>query len=41
MDHTAYTYLMGKDGEYLAHFSFGVDPEEMADGIEHAIETWG
>jgi len=40
MDHSAFTYLMGRKGEYLAHFSFGVDPEEMAEGIEYTIETW-
>ena len=40
VDHSAYTYLLDREGEYLAHFSFGVDPEEMAEGIEHAIERW-
>ena len=40
MDHSAFTYLMDRKGNYLAHFSFGIDPEEMAEGIEHAIETW-
>ena len=38
VDHSAYTYLLDREGEYLAHFNFGVDPEEMAEGIEHAIE---
>lgn len=40
MDHSAFTYLMDREGKYLAHFSFGIDPEEMAEGIDHAIETW-
>lgn len=41
MDHSAFTYLLDREGRYLAHFSFGVDPEEMAEGIEHAIKQWG
>jgi cytochrome oxidase Cu insertion factor (SCO1/SenC/PrrC family) len=40
VDHSAFTYLLDREGRYLAHFSFGVDPEEMAEGIEHAIEQW-
>jgi protein SCO1/2 len=30
VDHTAFTFLMGKDGRYLAHFSAGTTAEEMA-----------
>jgi len=30
VDHSAYTYLMGRDGAFLAHFSHNVSPEEMA-----------
>lgn len=40
MDHSAFTYLMDREGRYIAHFSFGVDSEEMAESIEHAMETW-
>ena len=30
VDHTAYTYLMDKDGYLLKHFNHGEDPEVMA-----------
>ena len=30
VDHTAYTYFMGKDGNLLQHFNHGEDPEAMA-----------
>ena len=30
MDHTAITYLMGRDGKFLAHFSHGTEPEAIA-----------
>lgn len=30
VDHTAYTYFMDKDGEFLQHFNHGEDPEAMA-----------
>ncbi len=30
MDHTTITYLMGRDGKFLAHFSHGADPEDLA-----------
>lgn len=30
VDHTAYTYFMGKDGRLLQHFNHGEDPETMA-----------
>lgn len=30
VDHTAYTYFMGKDGKLLQHFNHGEDPEAMA-----------
>lgn len=33
MDHSSVTYLMGPKGEFLAHFSFGTSPEDMAEGI--------
>jgi protein SCO1/2 len=33
MDHTAIVYLMGPDGQYLAHFSPGTEVEAMAEGI--------
>ena len=30
VDHTSYTYFMGKDGTLLKHFNHGEDPEIMA-----------
>lgn len=30
VDHTAYTYLMDKDGTFLQHFNHGEDSKEMA-----------
>ena len=30
VDHTAYTYLMDKDGTFLQHFNHGENAEEMA-----------
>jgi cytochrome oxidase Cu insertion factor (SCO1/SenC/PrrC family) len=33
VDHTAFTYFMGKDGKLLQHFSHGTAPEEMATKI--------
>jgi protein SCO1/2 len=34
MDHSAYTYLMGTDGKYLAHFGHEQTPEEIAVGLK-------
>jgi len=33
MDHTAFIYLMGRDGKYLSHFSPGTTAEQMAAAI--------
>jgi len=30
MDHSAYIYVMDRDGKYVAHFPHGTDPGEMA-----------
>lgn len=30
MDHTSITYLMGRDGKFLAHFSHGTEPDAIA-----------
>jgi protein SCO1/2 len=38
VDHSAFFYLMGPDGSYVSHFSHSVTPEEMAAGIEQALE---
>lgn len=33
MDHSTFTYLMGPDGQYLAHFSHGTPPKTVAERI--------
>jgi len=33
VDHSAIVYLMGRDGNYLTHFSYGTSAEKMAAGI--------
>lgn len=33
VDHSTFTYLMGPDGRYLAHFGHGTSPEQMAERI--------
>jgi len=38
MDHSSITYLMGPDGDFIAHFSHGVDAEEMADRLKEIIK---
>ncbi|WP_334128014.1 SCO family protein [Sneathiella sp.] len=37
VDHSAYTYLMGRDGELITVFSFGVTPEEMTRKIRENL----
>jgi len=37
MDHSSYTYLMGRDGKYVALFRFGASPDDMAKGIRAAL----
>lgn len=36
MDHSVFTYLMGPDGRYLAHFRHGTPPAEIAARIRAA-----
>ena len=33
VDHSTFTYLMGRDGKYLTHFGHGTTPEDMAKRI--------
>lgn len=33
VDHTAFIYLMGSDGQYVTHFAYGVAPDRMASEI--------
>lgn len=37
VDHTSFTYLMGRDGDLITVFSFGVPPEEMASKIREQL----
>ncbi|MZR29087.1 SCO family protein [Sneathiella litorea] len=37
VDHTSFTYLMGRDGELITVFSFGTPPEEMASKIKEQL----
>jgi protein SCO1/2 len=39
MDHTSITYLMGPDGEFVQHFSFGVSAETLAKALRAAVES--
>jgi protein SCO1/2 len=37
VDHTSFTYLMGRDGDLITVFSFGVPPEEIASKIREQL----
>lgn len=37
MDHSSIVYLMGPDGNFLKHFSYGTDAKKMAAGIKAAL----
>jgi protein SCO1/2 len=37
IDHSALVYLMGKDGEYVAHFAYGTPPEKMAEELKRFL----
>ena len=39
VDHSTFTYLMGRDGAYVTHFGHATTPEEMAEKIAGAIAT--
>lgn len=39
VDHSTFTYLMGPDGRYVAHFGHSATPEEMAERVEAAIRA--
>ena len=38
MDHTSILYLMGPDGKFVKHFSYGTDPTELATQIAAHLE---
>lgn len=37
VDHSAYLYLMGKDGKYVTHFPHNVAQQELADTLKRII----
>ena len=37
VDHSAIFYLMGPDGRFIAHFTHGITPEELAAGLKKHI----
>lgn len=39
VDHSAYTYLMGPDGEYITHFNHGITADEMARRIRDRLSA--
>jgi len=39
IDHSAFIYLMGRDGEYLGFFPPGTPPARMADAIRPLVEA--
>ena len=41
MDHSAITYLMGRDGKFVAHFGHGTTAEHMAERLKRILEADG
>jgi cytochrome oxidase Cu insertion factor (SCO1/SenC/PrrC family) len=39
MDHTSITYLMGPDGEFVQHFSFGTSPQDFTEALLAAVKS--
>ncbi len=37
INHSAFAYLMGKDGKYLTHFSYGVSAQEIAKRVKEYL----
>lgn len=37
MNHTAFTYLIGKDSYYITHFNHNENPEKIVEGIRKNI----
>jgi len=37
VDHGSLIYLMGPDGQFVTHFTYGTDPEKLAEGLKAAI----
>lgn len=41
ISHQGNTYLMSPESEYLTHFTYGTEPEEMAKSVRKAIAKFG
>jgi cytochrome oxidase Cu insertion factor (SCO1/SenC/PrrC family) len=39
MDHTSITYLMGPDGKFVQHFSFGTSADTLAKALRTAVNS--
>ncbi len=39
MDHTSIMYLMGPDGEFVQHFSFGTSADTLAKALQTAVNS--
>jgi len=37
MDHTAFMYLMDRNGKYLTHFPYGTSPEKVAETLKKSL----
>ena len=37
MDHSAFTYLMDENGEYVTHFAYGVGPAKMTERLRREL----
>ena len=37
MDHSAFTYLMDENGEYVTHFAYGVSPAKMTERLRQQL----
>lgn len=38
MDHSTILYLMGPDGKFLKHFTFGTDAKALAEGLRQVVQ---
>lgn len=38
MDHSTILYLMGPDGRFVKHFTYGTDVKTLADGLRQVVE---
>ena len=41
VDHSSITYVMGPDGGFMRHFSYGTGPDDMAAGLRAILKELG